>query len=126
MVIGAYQYQVGQFGRAAVFPVLDVVGVQTAGGSAAGDRAAGMAVLQGAAKPPVDHPGRSAGADDLAVALEPDFTGGVTGQVSALGVGEQCGRRAAASSQPASTRPMNASTAVGNGGQFSDTWSPRS
>ena len=48
-----------------------------------------MAVLEGAAKPPIDHAAGSAGADDLAVALEPDFTGGVTGQVSALGVGQQ-------------------------------------
>jgi hypothetical protein len=48
-----------------------------------------MAVLQRAAKPPVDLAGRSAGADDLAVTLEPDFTGGITAQVSAFGVREQ-------------------------------------
>ena len=89
MVIRAYQDQVEQFGRTAVFPVPDVVCVQTAGGPAAGNRARGMAVLEGTAKPPADHAGRSAGADDLAVTFEPDFTGGVTGQVSAFGVGEQ-------------------------------------
>jgi hypothetical protein len=31
----------------------------------------------------------SAGADDLAVTLKPDFTGGITGQISAFGLGEQ-------------------------------------
>ena len=89
VVIGAHQDQVGQFGWAAVFPVPDVVGVQTAGGAAAGHRAGAVAVLEGAAQPAVDQPGGAAGADDLAVALEPDFAGGVTGQVSAFGVGEQ-------------------------------------
>jgi hypothetical protein len=47
--------------------------VQAAGGPTAGYRAGGVAVLEGAAKPPVDHPGRSAGADGLPVALEPDL-----------------------------------------------------
>ena len=89
VVIRAYQHQVGQLGGAAVFPVPDVVCVQTAGGTTAGNRAHGVAVLERAAKPPVDHAGRSAGADDLAVTFEPDFTRGITGQVSALGVGEQ-------------------------------------
>jgi hypothetical protein len=69
--------------------VPDVVCVQTTGSAAAGHRAGGLAVLEGAAKPAVDQPGRSAGADDFAVTLEPDFTGGITGQVSVFGVGEQ-------------------------------------
>jgi len=53
--------------------------VQTAGGPTAGHRSAGVAVLERAAQPPVDHPGCSAGADELPVALEPDFTAGITG-----------------------------------------------
>ena len=60
MVIRTDQHEVVQFGGAAVFPVPDVMGVQTAGGAAAGDRAGGVAVLEGAAQPAVDHPGRSA------------------------------------------------------------------
>jgi hypothetical protein len=48
-----------------------------------------MAVLERTAKPPVDQAARSAGADDLAVTFKPDFTSGITGQVSAFGVGEQ-------------------------------------
>jgi hypothetical protein len=86
MVIRAYQHQVEQLGETAVLPVPDVVGVQTAGGTTAGNRARGVAVLERAAKPPVDQAGRSAGADDLAVTFEPDFTGGITGQLSAFGV----------------------------------------
>ncbi len=137
----ADQDQVGQLGGAAVFPVPDVVGVQTAGGPAAGDRAAAVAVLQGAAQPPADRAGGPPGADDLAVAFEPDLAGGITGQVLAFGVGEQrtqmqrgdavgststctttvvccpCGRRAASASQPASTRRRNASTVLGIGGR---------
>ncbi|ETB37964.1 hypothetical protein MAHJHV53_48280 [Mycobacterium avium subsp. hominissuis] len=49
VVIGADQDQVGQFGGAAVFPVPQVVGVQAAGGATAGDRAAAVAVFEGAA-----------------------------------------------------------------------------
>jgi hypothetical protein len=63
--------------------------VQTAGGTTARNRARSLAVLQRAAKPPVDLAGRSPGADDLAVTFEPGFIGGITGQVSAFGVGEQ-------------------------------------
>ena len=143
VVIGADQHQVVQLGGPAVFPVPDVVGVQTAGGPAAGNRARGVAVLKGAAKPAVDLAGRSAGADELAVTFEPDLTGGIAGQVSAFGVGQQraqmqraarsltsrctttvvccpCGRRAASASHPASTRRMNASAVFGNGGELSD------
>ena len=68
-------------GRAAVFPVPDVVCVETAGGSAAWNRAGGVAVLKRTAKPAVDQAGRPPGADGLSVAFEPDFTGGITGQV---------------------------------------------
>ena len=89
VVIGTHQHQVVQLGGAAVFPVPDVMGVQTAGGPAPGHRAGGVAMLEGAAKPAVDHPGGAPGADGLAVALEPDFAGGITGQVAAFGVGEQ-------------------------------------
>ena len=60
VMIGAYQHQVVQLGGAAVFPVPDVVCVETAGGSAAGNRAGGVAVLKGTAKPAVDQAGRSA------------------------------------------------------------------
>ena len=88
MVIRADQHQVGQLGGSAVFPVPDVVGVQSAGGATAGDRAHAVTVLQGAAQPPVDLAGGAAGADDLAVAFEPDLIGGITGQVLAFGVGE--------------------------------------
>ena len=74
VVIRAHQYQVEQLGRAAVLPVPDVVCVQTAGSSTTGNRARSVAVLQCAAKPPVDLAGRSARADDLAVTFEPHFT----------------------------------------------------
>src|SRR5215204_325561 len=89
MMVGAYQHQVEQLGGPAVLPVPDVVGVQTPGGTTTGNRARGMAMLQRSAKPPVDQAGGSAGADDLAVAFEPHLTGGITGQISAVGVREQ-------------------------------------
>jgi len=62
--------------------------VRPTSGPTAGRRAAGVAVLERVAQPPVDHPGCSAGADELPVALEPDFTAAITGQVAALGVAE--------------------------------------
>ena len=140
VVIGAEEHEVGQLGGAAVFPVPDVVCVETAGGSTAGNRAGGVAVLECTAQPAVDQAGRPPGADGLPVAFEPDFTGGITGQVSAFGVGEQrtqmqraalsltsrCtttvvwwpwGRRVTSASHPASTRRRNASVVVGNGGR---------
>ena len=67
----------------------DVVGVQPTGGLTAGNRARAVAMLKGAAKPPIDQPGRPTGSNDLAVTFEPDFTGGITGQVSTFGIGEQ-------------------------------------
>ncbi len=67
----------------------EVVGVQTAGGTTTRNRTGGMAVLQRAAQPPVDLAGRPPGADGLAVTFEPHFAGGITGQVLAVGVGEQ-------------------------------------
>ena len=88
-MMGADQDQVGQLGGAAVFPVLDVVCVQTAGGPATGNRAGGMAVFQGAAKPSVDQPGGPPGTDDLTVAFEPRFTGGITGQVPTFRLRQQ-------------------------------------
>ena len=89
VVIRAQQHEVVQLGSTAVFPVPDVMGVQTPGGPTAGNRARGMAVLECAAKPPVDQTCRSAGTDRLAVAFEPDFTGGITGQILAVSVGQQ-------------------------------------
>ncbi len=49
VVVRADQHQVVEFGGAAVFPVPDVVGVQAAGGPAAGHRAGGVAVFERAA-----------------------------------------------------------------------------
>ena len=89
MMIGAEQHEVVQLGRPAVFPVPDVVGVQTAGGPAAGHRAGAVAVLEGTAQPAADQPRRPPRADDLPVTFEPHLTGGITGQVSAIGLGEQ-------------------------------------
>ena len=66
VVIGAQQHQVVQLGGAAVFPVPQVMGVQTAGGATAGNRAHGMAVLERAAQPPVDQPRAPSGTDGLA------------------------------------------------------------
>src|SRR5829696_6470163 len=88
MMVGAYQHQVEQLGGPAVLPVPDVVGVQTPGGTTTGNRARGMAMLQRTAKPPVDQAGGSPGADDLAVAFKPHLTGGITGQISAVGAPE--------------------------------------
>ncbi|VBA33961.1 hypothetical protein LAUMK13_00378 [Mycobacterium innocens] len=89
VVIRAEQHQIGQLGGTAVFPVPEVVGVQTTGRITAGNRARAVAVLEGAAKPPVDHAGRPAGTNDLAITFEPNFTGGITAQVAAFGVGQQ-------------------------------------
>ena len=88
-MIRAQQHQVGQLGGTAVFPVPQVVGVQTTGGTTARNRAHAVAVLQGATKPPVDQPCHTAGTNDLAVTFEPDFTRGITRQVSAFGIGQQ-------------------------------------
>ena len=65
VVMGADQDEVVEIGGAAVFPVPDVVGVQTAGGPAAGYHAAVVAVLESAAQSSVDGAGRASGADDL-------------------------------------------------------------
>ena len=46
VMVGADEDQILQFGKAAVFPMNDVMRVQTAGGAAAGDHAAVVAVLQ--------------------------------------------------------------------------------
>ena len=85
VVIRADQHEVEQFGGAAVFPVADVVGVQPAGGAAAGDHTAAVAVFEGATQPATHGAGGPTAADDLAVAFEPDLAG----QVAALVVGEQ-------------------------------------
>ena len=67
----------------------DVVGVQSAGGSATGHRAAAVAVLQGAAEAGVDGAGGPTGSDDAAVAFEPHFAGRIAEQIPAVLVGEQ-------------------------------------
>jgi hypothetical protein len=87
VVMGADQHEVVQFGGAAVFPVLDVVGVQTAGGPASGHPAAAVAVLESTAQPSVDGAGRASRPDHLPVAFEPDLAGGITGQVAAVVIG---------------------------------------
>ncbi len=89
MVIGAHQHQVVQFGGATVFPVHQMMGVQSAGGPATGDHAAVIAVLQRTAQPTADLAGGAGGAEGLAVALEPGFDGGLAEQVLAFFVGEQ-------------------------------------
>ena len=89
VMIRADQHQVGQLRGAAVFPVPEVMGVQTTGGATARNRAHALAILQRAAKPPVDQAGRPAGTNDLAVTFQPDFTRGITRQVSAFGLGQQ-------------------------------------
>lgn len=70
VVIGAYQHEVGQLGGAAVFPVPDVVGVQTAGGPAARNRAGGVAVLEGTAQPAVDLAGPATQLRDFVLDIE--------------------------------------------------------
>ena len=65
------------------------MGVQTTGGTTARNRAHVLAILQRAAKPPVDQAGRPAGTNDLAVTFKPDFARGIARQVSAFGVGQQ-------------------------------------
>ena len=89
MVIRAQQHQVGKVGGAAVFPVPNVMSMQTTGGATARNRTAGIAVLECATQPPIDGAGHPARTDDPAVASEPHFTGGITGQVPAIGVAEQ-------------------------------------
>ena len=46
-------------------------------------------MLKRTAQPTVDQPRRPARTDDLPVTFKPHFTGGITGQVSAFGLGEQ-------------------------------------
>jgi hypothetical protein len=87
VVIRTQQHQVVQFGRAAVFPVPQVMGVQTAGGPATGHRAAAVAMLQRATQPAADRSGGTPGADDPTLTLEPGLAGGITCQVSALVLG---------------------------------------
>ena len=89
LVVRAYQHQVGKVGGTAVFPVPEVMGVQATGRSATGNRARGIAVLEGTTKPAADRAGCSAGADDLTGALEPDLTAGITGQIAAVGIRQQ-------------------------------------
>ena len=86
VMVGTHQDKVVQLGGAAVFPMQDVVGVQTTSGATTGHRTRGMAMLEGSTKPAVDHPRRSPGSDDLPVTFEPDFAGGVTQQVTTLGL----------------------------------------
>src|SRR6185312_9077298 len=89
VMIWTQQHQVGQLGQAAVFPVPNMVGMQTAGSPTTGHRTGCVAVLERTTKPAADQPGRSAGADGLTVTFEPHFTGGVTAQVAAIGVRQQ-------------------------------------
>ncbi len=86
VMIGADQHQVVQLGKAAVFPMPDVVGMQTTSGATTGNRARAVAVLQGTAQPTGDQPRRPPGADDLPVTFKPHLTGGITHQISALGL----------------------------------------
>jgi hypothetical protein len=69
--------------------MLDVVGVQTPGGATTGNHTAAVTVLERAAQPAADRSSRTSRPDDLAVALEPDFAGGITEQIAALVVGQQ-------------------------------------
>ncbi|OBI90214.1 hypothetical protein A5661_03175 [Mycobacterium asiaticum] len=67
--------------------MLEVVGVQTAGGPAAGHRTRGVAVLE-AAQAAVDLAGGAPGADGDTVAFEPHLVGGITAEVLAFGLGQ--------------------------------------
>ena len=89
VMIRTHEHEVVQLGEPAVFPVPIVVRVQSAGRAATGDDAPGVAVLQSAAQPAVDQPGRPPGTDHLAIAFEPHLAGGITSQVSPFGIGEQ-------------------------------------
>ena len=144
MVVRTHQDEVVQLGGAAVFPMADVMGVQTTSGAATGHRTRGMAMLQGTTKSAVDHPRRSTRADDLPVAFEPHLAHGVTRsdnwRSDSVSSGPRCsaatrsltstctttvvccpcGRRAASASHPASTNRMNASPAPGSGGRFGE------
>ena len=86
-MIRAQQYQVGQLRRAAVFPMPDVMGMQTPGRVTARNRAHAVAVLECAAKPPADQAGDPTGANDLAVTFKPNLTRGITRQVTTFGIG---------------------------------------
>jgi hypothetical protein len=67
----------------------EVVGVQSAGGAAAGHYAGAVAVFECAAQPAADLAGGAAGADRLAVAFEPDLAGRVAQQVTTFVRGQQ-------------------------------------
>jgi hypothetical protein len=87
VMVRADQHQVLQFGGSAVLPVLDVVGVQSAGRPAPGHHTAAVAVLENAAQPTPDRTGRPSRADHPPVAFEPDLAGGITGQVATVVIG---------------------------------------
>ena len=89
MMIGAEQHQVVQLGVAAVFPMPDVVCVQTPGSPTTGHRTSAVAVLERTAKPTIDQTRRPASADNLSVTFKPHLTGGITAQVSAICLREQ-------------------------------------
>jgi hypothetical protein len=78
VMIRTQQDKVVQLGRAAVFPMPDVMGVQTTSSAATRHRTRPMAMLEGTTKPTVDHPRGSTRADDLPVTFEPHLTGGIT------------------------------------------------
>ena len=63
--------------------------MQSAGGPTARNRTCRVAVFQGAAKPPADRAGGAPGADRSAVAFEPHFAGGITGQIAAVVLAQQ-------------------------------------
>src|SRR4029079_13116281 len=89
VVIRADQHEVEQLREAAVLPVPDVMGVQTASRPTPGDHSAAVAVLECTTKPAADLAGLPAGTDDLAVPFEPHLAGGIAHQAPAFALRTQ-------------------------------------
>ena len=92
---GADEDEVPQFGGSVVFPVDDVVCVESAGGVTAGDAAGAIAAFEGAADPSGDLPGGACSAERDPMVFEPRLEPCVTGQVAALRLaqrGAECER----------------------------------
>ena len=82
VVIRADQHEVVQIGRPAIFPMHDVMGMQSTGGATARRHTAAVAVFEGAAQPPADGAGAAPDPDRLPLAFEPHLTGGIAEQVT--------------------------------------------
>jgi len=89
VMVSADQRQILEFGGAAVFPVPQVLGMQTPGGPTPRNHACLVAMFQCPAQPAADRSSGPPGPDHSAVAFEPHLAGRIAQQESAIVLGEQ-------------------------------------